>query len=168
MQNRLIYDISEEYDDLWNELVGASGKIIQSGSYFVGTGMFAWLFEHDQYIFSTFGIHVDPISGEIKTHGGTDIAAPLGTPTLAVANGVIVTATWHNFYGYYVKVKHDDTYSTLCAHCSALHASAGQTVKQGQVNTDCGSTDYSTGPHLNYEVIQNDIRVNALLFYKSK
>lgn len=159
--------MSDEYSDLWGELLGASGQIIQSGSSFVGTGMFAWPFEHDQYISSPFGTRVDPISGEIKTHGGTDIAAPLGTPILAAADGVVVTATWHNSYGYYVKIKHDDTYSTLYAHCSALHVSVGQTVKQGQVIADCGSTGYSTGPHCHFEVIQNGVRVNALLFYKA-
>ena len=157
----------EEYNDLWAELLGASGQIIQGNSSFVGTGMFAWPFENDQYISSRFGTRVDPISGEIKTHGGTDIAAPLGTPILAAADGVVVTATWHNSYGYYVKIKHDDTYSTLYAHCSALHVSAGQTVKQGQVIADCGSTGYSTGPHCHFEVIQNGVRVDALMFYKS-
>lgn len=158
--------MSEEYNDLWAELLGASGQIIQGNSSFVGTGMFAWPFENDQYISSRFGTRVDLISGEIKTHGGTDIAAPLGTPILAAADGVVVTATWHNSYGYYVKIKHDDTYSTLYAHCSALHVSAGQTVKQGQVIADCGSTGYSTGPHCHFEVIQNGVRVDALMFYK--
>lgn len=112
-----------------------------------------------------FGTRVDPISGEIKTHGGTDIAAPLGTPILAVADGVVVTATWHNSYGYYVKIKHDDTYSTLYAHCSALYVSVGQTVKQGQVIADCGSTGDSTGNHLHFEVLQNGIRVDSLMFF---
>ena len=160
--------MSEEYNDLWSELIGASGQIIQGNSSFIGTGMFTWPFENDQYISSRFGTRVDPISGEIKTHGGTDIAAPLGTPILAAADGVVVTATWHNSYGYYVKIKHDDTYSTLYAHCSALHVSAGQTVKQGQVIADCGSTGYSTGPHCHFEVIQNGVRVDALMFYKTK
>lgn len=160
--------MSEEYNDLWAELLGASGQIIQGNSSFVGTGMFIWPFENDQYISSRFGTRVDPISGEIKTHGGTDIAAPLGTPILAAADGVVVTATWHNSYGYYVKIKHDDTYSTLYAHCSALHVSAGQTVKQGQVIADCGSTGYSTGSHCHFEVIQNGVRVDALGFYEVK
>ncbi len=159
--------MSEEYNDLWAELLGASGQIIQGNSSFVGTGIFAWPFENDQYISSRFGTRVDPISGEVKTHGGTDIAAPLGTPILAAADGVVVTATWHNSYGYYVKIKHDDTYSTLYAHCSALHVSAGQTVKQGQVIADCGSTGYSTGPHCHFEVIQNGVRVDALMFYRT-
>lgn len=158
--------MSEEFDELWADLLGASGQIIQGNSSFVGTGMFAWPFEEDQYISSRFGTRVDPISGEIKTHGGTDIAAPLGTPILAAADGVVVTATWHNSYGYYVKIKHDETYSTLYAHCSALHVSVGQTVKQGQVIADCGSTGYSTGPHCHFEVIQNGVRVDALRFYK--
>lgn len=160
--------MSDEYDDLWNELVGASGQIIQGNSSFVGTGMFIWPFENDQYISSRFGTRIDPISGEVKTHGGTDIAAPLGTPILAAADGVVVTATWHNSYGYYVKIKHDDTYSTLYGHCSALHVSAGQTVKQGQVIADCGSTGYSTGPHCHFEVIQDGVRVDALEFYEVK
>lgn len=159
--------MSEEYNDLWAELLGASGQIIQGNSSFVGTGMFTWPFENDQYISSRFGTRVDPISGEVKTHGGTDIAAPLGTPILAAADGVVVTATWHNSYGYYVKIKHDETYSTLYAHCSALHVSVGQIVKQGQVIADCGSTGYSTGPHCHFEVIQNDVRVDALMFYKA-
>lgn len=167
-QKALLEEVmSEEYNDLWAELLGASGQIIQGNSSFVGTGMFAWPFENDQYISSRFGTRVDPISGEVKTHGGTDIAAPLGTPILAAADGVVVTAAWHNSYGYYVKIKHDDTYSTLYAHCSALHVSVGQTVKQGQIIADCGSTGYSTGPHLHYEVIQNGVRVDALMFYKS-
>ena len=94
-----------------------------------------------------------------------------GLPYVAnsgIYDGTVVTATWHNSYGYYVKIKHDDTYSTLYAHCSALHVSVGQTVKQGQVIADCGSTGYSTGPHCHFEVIQNGVRVDALLFFKNK
>lgn len=160
--------MSDEYDDLWNELLGASGQIIQSGSSFIGTGMFAWPFEHDHNITSRFGTRVDPISGEVKTHGGTDIAAPLGTPILAAADGVVVAATWNNTSGYYIRIKHDSTYSTLYAHCSVLYVTAGQEVKQGQVIADCGSTGYSTGPHLHFEVIQNGVRVDALNFYKQE
>ncbi len=160
--------MSDEYFDLWGELLGASGQIIQSGSSFVGTGMFAWPFEHDHNITSRFGTRVDPISGEIKTHGGTDIAAPLGTPILAAADGVVIAATWHNTSGYYVRIKHNNTYSTLYAHCSVLYVTAGQEVKQGQVIADCGLTGYSTGPHLHFEVIQNGVRVDALNFYKQE
>ena len=160
--------MSDDYSDLWGELLGASGQIIQSGSSFVGTGMFAWPFEHDHNITSRFGTRVDPISGEVKTHGGTDIAAPLGTPILAAADGVVVAATWNNTSGYYIRIKHDNTYSTLYAHCSVLYVTAGQEVKQGQVIADCGSTGYSTGPHLHFEIIQNGVRIDASNFFKQK
>ena len=157
--------LSDEYSDLWADLLGASGQIIQGNSSFVGTSIFAWPFENDQYISSRFGTRVDPFTGEIRTHGGTDIAAPMGTPILASADGTVVAATWHNSYGYYVKIKHNDTYSTLYAHCSALHVSVGQTVRQGQIIADCGSTGNSTGPHCHFEVIQNGVRVDALMFF---
>ena len=91
---------------------------------------------------------------------------PYGTSILAAAEGTVVAATWDNSYGYYIKIKHNDTYSTLYAHSSALLVSAGQTVKKGQVIAKVGSTGYSTGPHLHYEVIQNGVRVDALWFYK--
>ena len=168
-QKKLLDELmSEEYDALWTELIGGSGQIIQSGSSFVGKDIFAWPFEQTQTITSYFGTRVNPISGEIKTHGGIDIVAPLGTPILAAADGVVVTATWHSINGYYVRIKHNDTYSTLYAHCSALHVTAGQEVRQGQVIADCGSTGYSTGPHCHFEVIQNGVRVDALNFYKQE
>ncbi|MEE1011179.1 MAG: peptidoglycan DD-metalloendopeptidase family protein [Acutalibacteraceae bacterium] len=160
--------MSEEYDPLWIELIGANGDIIIGEGSWQGTDMFTWPLAVDGTITSRFGTRKDPISGEIKTHGGTDIATATGTSILAAADGTVISATWHNSYGYYVKIKHNDTYSTLYAHCSALLVSEGQQVKQGQVIAQVGSTGYSTGPHLHFEVIQNGVRVDALLFYKSK
>lgn len=165
-QNKMLDELmGEEYDDLWNKLIGDSVKSYPSGGSFVGTGIFAWPLTVDGTITSYFGTRSDPITGEISTHGGTDIAAPQGTPILAAADGTVVAATWHNGYGYYVKIKHNNTYSTLYGHCSELHVSTGQKVKQGQLIAKVGSTGYSTGPHLHYEVIQNGVRVNALSFY---
>lgn len=159
---------SDDYTDLWNELIGGSGEIIVPGSSWVSKGYFTWPLPETFTITSYFGTRVDPISGEIKTHGGTDIAAPGGTPILAAADGTVVVASYDaDGYGFYVKLKHDDTYSTIYGHCSALLVSAGQTVKQGQVIAKVGSTGYSTGNHLHFEVIQNGVRVNALLFYKA-
>lgn len=166
-QNNMLDELmGEEYDDLWNKLIGDSVKSYPSGGSFVGTGIFAWPLTVDGTITSYFGTRSDPITGEFSTHGGTDIAAPQGTPILAAADGTVVAATWHNGYGYYVKIKHNNTYSTLYGHCSELHVSAGQKVKQGQLIAKVGSTGYSTGPHLHYEVIQNGVRVDALRYYK--
>lgn len=166
-QNNMLDELmGEEYDDLWNKLIGDSVKSYPSGGSFVGTGIFAWPLTVDGTITSYFGTRSDPITGEFSTHGGTDIAAPQGTPILAAADGTVVAATWHNGYGYYVKIKHNNTYSTLYGHCSELHVSAGQKVKQGQLIAKVGSTGYSTGPHLHYEVVQNGVRVDALRYYK--
>jgi len=159
--------MSDDYTDLWNKLIGGSGEIIMSGSSWVSKGYFTWPLPETFTITSYFGTRVDPISGEIKTHGGTDIAAPGGTPILAAADGTVVVASYDaDGYGFYVKLKHDDTYSTIYGHCSALLVSAGQTVKQGQVIAKVGSTGYSTGNHLHFEVIQNGVRVDALNFYE--
>lgn len=159
--------MSEDYTDLWNELIGGGGEIIMSGSSWVSKGYFIWPLPETFTITSYFGTRVDPISGVVKTHGGTDIAAPGGTPILAAADGTVVVASYDaDGYGFYVKLKHDDTYSTIYGHCSVLLVSAGQTVKQGQVIAKVGSTGYSTGNHLHFEVIQNGVRVNALDFYQ--
>ncbi len=157
--------MSEEYDPLWNELIGTNGDIIIGEGSWQGTDMFSWPLAVDGTITSRFGTRNDPITGELETHGGTDIASATGTSILAAADGTVISATLHNSYGYYVKIKHNDTYSTLYAHCYALLVSAGQTVKQGQAIAQVGSTGYSTGPHLHFEVIQNGVRVDALMFY---
>lgn len=159
--------LSDEYTKLWDDLIKASGAIILPNGSIVGSGKFVWPVAGDYSITSRFGTRVDPISGAVKTHGGTDIAAAQGTPIVAAADGTVIAATYNaGGYGYYVKIQHDGTYSTLYGHCSALLISAGQTVKQGQVIAKVGSTGYSTGPHCHFEVIQNGIRVDALEFYK--
>lgn len=167
-QKAMLYELlSDEYTELWDELINASGAIILPNGSVGGSGKFAWPVAGDYSITSRFGTRVDPISGAVKTHGGTDIAAAQGTPIVAAADGTVIVATYNaGGYGYYVKIQHDGTYSTLYGHCSALLVSAGQTVKQGQVIAKVGSTGYSTGPHCHFEVIQNGIRVDALSFYE--
>lgn len=161
--------LSDKYDALWNDLIGSNGLIINPNTSYIGTGIFVWPLDGDYTITSYFGTRNDPFTGEIKTHGGTDIAAPLGTPILAAADGTVVTASYDDDgYGFYVKIKHNDIYTTLYGHCSVLHVTTGQTVKQGQLIAEVGSTGYSTGPHLHFEVVQNGVRVDALMFYASK
>lgn len=158
--------LSDQYKELWDELINDSDIIILPGGSPVGSGKFVWPVAGDYSITSRFGTRVDPITGAVKTHGGTDIAAAQGTPIVAAADGMVVISSYMaGGYGYYVKIQHDGTYSTLYGHCSALLVSAGQTVKQGQVIAKVGSTGYSTGPHCHFEVIQNGVRVDALEFY---
>ena len=107
--------LSEKFDSLWDSLL-SGGDILPSNSSHVSKGFFAWPLESDGIITSYFGTRRDPFSGEIKTHIGTDIAIDYGSPILAAADGTVVAATWHDSYGYYVKIQHDGTYSTLYAH----------------------------------------------------
>lgn len=88
-----------------------------------------------------------------RMHQGIDIAAPVGTPIFAAASGEVVSAGWNSGgYGNLVKIKHSDDSVTLYAHNSRIMVRKGQQVKQGQQIAAMGSTGFSTGPHLHFEV----------------
>lgn len=157
--------MSSDYDDLWQNIIGTTGDVLITNSTYIPTDIFAWPLQDNGNITSGYGYRHDPKTGEWKLHGGTDIAAPTGTPILASADGVVIAATWHNSYGYYVKIQHNDTFATLYGHCSALHVTAGQQVKQGQIIADVGQTGYATGPHVHFEVYVNGTRVNAMNYF---
>lgn len=158
--------LSSDYDEMWNELIGSSSEIIISSSTHVPNFIFTWPLDGDYHISSQFGTRRDPITGVVKTHGGTDIAAAQGTPILAAADGVVEIAGFNaGGYGYYVKIAHGNGYETLYGHCSVLLVSTGQTVKQGQLIAKVGSTGHSTGPHLHFEVRYNGNKVNPMQFY---
>ena len=112
---------------------------------------------------SPFGMRKHPIDGYNKMHRGTDFAAPMGTPIMASGNGVIKKAGWCGGGGNCIKIKHNNTYSTIYAHMSkfARGIKTGVRVKQGQIIGYVGSTGKSTGPHLHYEVIQNGKKINS-------
>ncbi len=88
-----------------------------------------------------------------RMHKGIDIAAPVGTPIVASAPGEVITAGWNSGgYGNLVKVRHPDGSITLYAHNSRILVRRGQKVEQGQQIAEMGSTGFSTGPHLHYEI----------------
>ena len=134
-----------------------------------GTGIFEWPLPGDFSITSPFGYRTDPITGEASFHDGVDISAPEGTAILAAADGVVVTAnrtdSWGGSYGYYVKIRHDETYETLYAHCSEVLVKAGQEVEQGDVIALVGSTGNSTGNHLHFEVREGGTEVDGMDFF---
>jgi murein DD-endopeptidase MepM/ murein hydrolase activator NlpD len=88
-----------------------------------------------------------------RAHKGVDFAAPLGTPVLAVGDGVVAFAGTQNGYGNVIELKHAGVFSTLYAHLSAFapHVSTGARVTQGEVLGYVGQTGWATGPHLHYE-----------------
>lgn len=89
-----------------------------------------------------------------RMHRGVDIAAPIGTPIIASADGVVIGAGWNSGgYGNLVELRHNNGWETIYAHTSKMLVKNGQRVKQGQVIALCGSTGDSTGPHLHFEII---------------
>jgi murein DD-endopeptidase MepM/ murein hydrolase activator NlpD len=106
---------------------------------------------------SPFGMRVHPITGEYKLHTGADFAAPDGTPILAVADGTVTHAEFTGTYGGLVIIEHridGRTIATAYAHSweNGIHVQAGDTVRAGQHIADVGSSGYSTGAHLHFEV----------------
>ncbi len=101
-----------------------------------------------------------------RMHKGIDIAAPIGTPIVAAAPGVVITAGWNSGgYGYLVEVQHDDGSITLYAHNDRILVREGQYVEQGQQLSEMGSTGYSTGPHLHFEIYPSgDGAVNPMAY----
>ncbi|MBU1029417.1 M23 family metallopeptidase, partial [Patescibacteria group bacterium] len=95
-------------------------------------------------------------------HRAIDYAAPLGTPVRAVGDGTVVRAGWNGAYGQFVSIRHNGTYTTNYAHLSRFAVSYGQKVSQGQTIGYVGSTGFSTGPHLHYEMVKNGVKINPL------
>lgn len=103
-----------------------------------------------------------PVQKIWKAHNGTDYAAPTGTPIMTTAAGVVEQAGYTAGNGNFVKVKHDQTYSTQYLHMSKILVKRGQRVTQGQIIGKVGSTGLATGPHVCYRFWQRGVQVDAL------
>ena len=125
-----------------------------------GTGAMMW--PVNGTITSGFGYRIHPILGKRILHTGIDIAAGSGTAIWAADGGKVVYATWVYGYGNTVALDHGGGISTLYAHQSSIAVGYGQTVKKGQVIGYVGSTGYSTGPHLHFEVRVNGAPVDPM------
>ena len=98
--------------------------------------------------------------GDGRGHKGIDLAANKGTSIYAVSGGTVTYAGYDGDYGYSVIIDHGNGLKTRYAHASSLCVSKGQTVSQGEVIAYVGSTGYSTGNHLHFEVMVNGAHVN--------
>ncbi|HLW15650.1 MAG TPA: M23 family metallopeptidase [Flavobacteriaceae bacterium] len=115
---------------------------------------------------SGYGYRTDPFTKIRKFHGGMDFSAPRGTPVFATGDGVVkrvdgLTAG----YGRHIRIDHGYGYVTLYAHLNEYNVRRGQRVKRGDTIGYVGSSGRSTGPHLHYEVLKNDQRINPMNFY---
>lgn len=119
-------------------------------------------------ISSGFGYRIDPFRHRKAFHDGIDIPLPEGTPILASLDGIVFKTGKDSSGGKYVKLKHDNGYTTLYVHLSRIIATKGSKVNQGDVIGLSGNTGRSTGPHLHFEVSSNEKPINPLLVLTHK
>ena len=162
-----------QYEELWADLLGGfapgEGEVMAPDGTRVPTGTLQWPLPVAGTITSQFGHRVDPITGEVSSHTGTDIACAEGTPILAAADGTVTVAngldSWGGSYGYYIQIDHGGGLETLYAHCSSICVTTGQQVQAGQVIGYVGHTGRATGSHLHLEVHVNGNRTDAMQYF---
>lgn len=115
-------------------------------------------------IASPFGWRYHPIYGDWRHHNGLDMSAASGTPIYASKAGTVIGASYNASMGYYVKIKHDEEYTTVYMHMTYYIVESGDQVAQGQVIGYVGSTGDSTGPHLHFQIEQNGDCVDPALY----
>ncbi len=118
------------------------------------------------HLSSGYGMRYHPIYKTRRMHTGLDFSAPIGTPIHATGNGVVEAVDLdRSGYGYHVTINHDFGYKTIYAHMSRIDVKKGQKIKRGEVLGLVGNTGTSTAPHLHYEVLQNDKKINPVHFF---
>jgi len=146
-------DLGKEVLPIGSVVIIPDGEIVPTSSGRSGNTRPSGLKEY-------IGFYLRPVTGGRKSqsiHGynGIDIAAPLGTPIMAAADGEVIISRnsgWNGGYGIYVAIKHGNGTQTLYAHNNSNTASVGESVKQGDVIGYIGKTGKVTGPHLHFEI----------------
>lgn len=133
----------------------------------VSTGSYIWPYPQNNYVHSPFGWRIHPIFGDNRFHSGIDIGGAMGQPIVAIASGTVVTAVYSSSYGNYVVINHGNGNTSLYAHLNSMAVSVGAKVSQGQTIGYCGTTGWSTGPHLHFEITAGGTRVDPLSYYSS-
>ncbi len=155
-----IAEYQRELDNLEAQIVTITS--IKVGEDYVG-GEFAWPAPGYSTITSKYGMRVHPILKTHRVHSGTDIAMPTGAYIIAANDGVVTSAGYSSAgYGNMVLIDHGGGVSTLYGHGSEILVKTGQTVKRGDIIMKAGSTGWSTGPHLHFEVRINGHHVDSL------
>src|SRR5262245_53152134 len=104
------------------------------------------------YNASSFGMRIDPITGQQAMHEGIDFIADTGTSIVAAAGGVVQFAGYHPQYGHVIDIDHGNDLVTRYAHLSKMLVEEGMIVSRGRKIAEAGSSGRSTGPHLHFEV----------------
>ena len=127
-----------------------------------GTGHFIWPVKGP--ITSPFGPRINPYTHQHSFHTGIDIGVPYGTPIHAADGGTVIFAGWNVAYGNMTVIDHGGGFSTMYAHQSKQIVGVGDHVTQGQIIGYIGTTGWSTGPHLHFEIRMNGTPVNPMKY----
>lgn len=115
---------------------------------------------------SGFGYRNDPFAGLRSRHDGLDFSAPIGTPVVAAADGVVLAASWHPEFGNMIEIDHGDGLLSRYAHLSLMDVAESKIVRRGEKIGAVGNTGRSTGPHLHFEVRMFGVPQNPAAFLK--
>jgi murein DD-endopeptidase MepM/ murein hydrolase activator NlpD len=117
-------------------------------------------------LISGFGFRHHPVSGQQKLHEGIDFACQIGTPIYSPGEGVVESSGYiGNGYGININIDHQNGYKTKFAHMSQALVTEGARVKRGQLLGYSGNTGLSTGPHLHYEIMHNEVKIDPIDFF---
>ena len=115
---------------------------------------------------SPFGYRDHPTIGRYAVHGGVDIAADSGTQVAAFASGTVEAVGEDSDFGRWLRLLHSDGVSSFYAHCSEICVKEWEGVLVGQTVALVGSSGTSTGPHLHFEIMLNDVRLDPMYYIK--
>lgn len=162
--------VEQALDDLEEQsrLVAQEIRRLTGGdnSAYLGSGKFAWPTPGNTRITSSYGWRIHPILKTRRIHTGVDIAAPHGSNIVAAETGKVIFTGWKSAYGNVVMVSHGGDIVTFYAHSSKILVKTGQTVTKGQPIALIGTTGWSTGPHLHFEVRKNGEHTNPIPYLK--
>jgi murein DD-endopeptidase MepM/ murein hydrolase activator NlpD len=158
--NQDLAELERQESQILAESQALTGVVGGSGSTGSGNGTLSWPVNGS--VSSPFGYRIHPILGYRKMHTGIDISVGYGVPIRSSAAGTVIYASWMGGYGNVIIVDHGDGLSTLYAHQSSLAVGNGTHVARGQTIGYVGSTGFSTGPHLHYEVRVNGNPVDPM------
>lgn len=144
--------------------MASSRRVVSGGSFRLGYRRVRLVWPVRGRITSGFGYRIHPIFKTKRFHAGIDIAAPTGTAVKAAASGEVLYAGWLRGYGKVIIILHRGGMATVYAHLRDIVVREGQRVAQGEIIGSVGSTGWSTGPHLYFEVRIDGRAVNPLKY----
>ncbi|MBQ8248403.1 MAG: peptidoglycan DD-metalloendopeptidase family protein [Clostridia bacterium] len=116
-------------------------------------------------ISSGYGNRIHPVTGKPQFHRGIDIPAPYGTEIYAVNDGTVVECSYNYADGYYITISHGGGIASFYSHLSRYRVNVGDKVTRGQVIANVGTSGYTTGPHLNLNVYENNSAVDPIKYF---